>query len=419
MVLHTSNPAPPASTLRILFWLRNSALVVQVAAFIFVEFGASVDIPALPVISLLGVMAASNVLMWLLWHNGHESGESGIFGLIVFDVLILSALLYFTGGSTNPFTALYLLPLSVAAMMVSMRLTWIVFALAATCYGLLLFYHMPLTSTSDSHDVMMNLHVGGMWFTFLISASLIAYFVAGIRARDAVIATGREAAMRNEQILAIGTLAAGAAHELSTPLSTIAVLTRELQEQYAGNRALVDDLSLLRRQVETCKNSITALLTAAGQQRLEDATAVPATQFVKDVLAKWQLIRPLAHLDNTLVCDEPEPWIITDATLSQALINILNNAADASPDNVEINTHWNSREVTIEVRDCGAGLQGDATTQAGQAFFSTKAPDSGRGLGLFLARAAIERLGGSLRMQNRDGGGLCIQISLPITRQTP
>lgn len=419
MVLHTSNPAPPASTLRILFWLRNSALVVQVAAFIFVEFGASVDIPALPVISLLGVMAASNVLMWLLWHNGHESGEPGIFGLIVFDVLILSALLYFTGGSTNPFTALYLLPLSVAAMMVSMRLTWIVFALAATCYGLLLFYHVPLTSTSDSHDVMMNLHVGGMWFTFLISASLIAYFVAGIRARDAVIATGREAAMRNEQILAIGTLAAGAAHELSTPLSTIAVLTRELQEQYAGNRALVDDLSLLRRQVETCKNSITALLTAAGQQRLEDATAVPATQFVKDVLAKWQLIRPLAHLDNTLVCDEPEPWIITDATLSQALINILNNAADASPDNVEINTHWNSREVTIEVRDCGAGLQGDATTQAGQAFFSTKAPDSGRGLGLFLARAAIERLGGSLRMQNRDGGGLCIQISLPITRQTP
>lgn len=416
MVLHTNNPAPPASTLRILFWLRNSALVVQVAALIFVVFGASVDIPVLPVISLLGVMAASNVLMWLLWHNGHESGERGIFGLIVFDVLILSALLYFTGGSTNPFTALYLLPLSVAAMMVSMRLTWIVFALAATCYGLLLFYHVPLTSKSDSHDVMMNLHVGGMWFTFLISASLIAYFVAGIRARDAVIATGREAAMRNEQILAIGTLAAGAAHELSTPLSTIAVLTRELEEQYASDTALVQDLSVLRRQVETCKSTITHMLTAAGQHRLEDAAAMPATQFVKEVLAKWQLIRPLAHLENTLVCDEAEPWIIADATLSQALINILNNAADASPDKVEIDTHWNLHEVTIEVRDRGEGLQGTAMIHAGEAFFSTKAPASGRGLGLFLAHAAIERLGGSLRMHNRDGGGLTTQIVLPIAK---
>ena len=413
-----SIPAPPASTLRVLYWLRNSALFVQVAAFVFAKFGASVDIPALPVISLLCVMAASNVVMGLTWRNGRESGEAGVFWFIIFDVVILSALLYFTGGSTNPFTALYLLPLSVAAMMVSVRLTWIVFVLAATCYGLLLFYHVPLTSVSDSHEMMMNLHVGGMWFTFLISASLIAYFVAGIRARDSVIAEIRETTLRNEQILAIGTLAAGAAHELSTPLSTIAVLTRELEEQYASDTALMQDLSVLRRQVETCKSTITHMLTAAGQHRLEDAAALPATQFVKEVLARWQLIRPLAHLENTLVCDEQEPWIIGDATLSQALINILNNAADASPANVEIDTRWNSREVTIEVRDRGVGLQGEAMTNAGQAFFSTKAPESGRGLGLFLARAAIERLGGSLRMQNRDGGGLLTQIVLPIANQT-
>lgn len=404
-----------SSNLRLLFWVRNIALAVQLIAFLAARVFAGIDIPAVPVVAILGSVASINCLVYLLLRQNVISAWV-VFTHIVFDVVWLSVLLYYTGGPTNPFTALYLLPLALAAMMLPSRLTWTVALLSVASYGLLLFYHVPLTSVVGSHEQMMNLHVVGMWLTFLISALLIAFFVAGIRGRDALIADIREAALRNERILAIGTMAAGAAHELSTPLSTIAVLARELEEQYAGDASLVADLSLLRRQVETCKSTINHLLTEAGQQRLENARAVPATEFVKEVLARWQLLRPLARLENTLVCEDPEPWIIADATLSQALINVLNNAADASPDNVEIHTSWNARDVMVEVRDRGQGLQGDALKHAGQAFFSTKAPTSGRGLGLFLARAVVERLGGSLNMHNRDGGGLRIQFELPIAK---
>lgn len=419
MPIEATLPRGRANHLQQLFWLRNAVLATQGIAAVIAIYGVGIDLPLAPLAGVLAMMVAVNVATGIHLARGGPVTEAKIAAQILFDLAALSALLFFSGGSTNPFTALYLLPLAFAAMTLPNRLLWIVVALSATCYGLLLFYHVPLTSVTDSHEKMMTVHVVGMWLTFLISAMLIAYFVAGIRGRDALIADIREAALRDERILAIGTLAAGAAHELSTPLSTIAVLARELEDEHAGNAALVADLSLLRRQVETCKHTIAHLLTAAGQQRLEDATVVSAPEFVKEVLAKWQLMRPLAHLENTLACDEPEPWIVADATLSQALINILNNAADASPDHVEINTHWNSHEVIVDVRDRGQGLQGDALKNAGQAFFSTKAPESGRGLGLFLAHAVIERFGGSLRMHNRDGGGLSIQIVLPIAKQAP
>jgi two-component system sensor histidine kinase RegB len=260
---------------------------------------------------------------------------------------------------------------------------------------------------------MMSLHIVGMWLTFLLSASVIVYFMAGIRERDELLSRTREQALQDERILALGTLAAGAAHELGTPLATMAILASELEHEYADNHPLVSDLHTLRRQVEICKTTISRLLASAGRDRLEGCHAMPAIGFIQEVIERWQLMRPIQKFQFAIVSGKPSPNVAVDETLSQALINLLNNAADVSPDGVEMNIDWDERRVIIHIADRGDGLQGEAMTRAGEAFFTTKQPGEGTGLGLFLAKASIERLDGILAMSNREGGGLITRVTLP------
>ncbi len=222
--------------------------------------------------------------------------------------------------------------------------------------------------------------------------------------------------LRNERILAIGTMAAGAAHELGTPLTTIGVLAKELQDQYAEHPALVEDLAVLRRQVESCKSTITNLLASARQNRLDTAEARPVGEFVDEVAKKWQLIRPVVHFEKHVAGKAPVPTIVVDETLVQALMNILNNAADASPAHVEIATTWTDAQVMIDVMDRGPGFADAAMQSAGHVFFSTKDSGAGHGIGLFLARATVERMGGALVLSHRDGGGSVARLVLPVTR---
>jgi two-component system sensor histidine kinase RegB len=297
--------------------------------------------------------------------------------------------------------------------MLSRRQTWIVLALAASCYTTLLFHYVPLTSVADDHELTMRMHTFGMWLTYLLSSGLIAYFVSRGRDRERLLAEAREAMLRDERVLAIGTMAAGAAHELGTPLTTIGVLAKELQDQYSDHATLVEDLTVLRRQVDACKTSVTHLLAAARKSQFEGATSLPVTEFVANVIAKWQLMRPVVHFENRVAGNPPVPAVVTDVTLGQAMMNLLNNAADASADNVEIRTGWNGEHITIEILDRGPGFPEAAMQSGGKAFFSTKEPDSGRGLGLFLARAAVERMGGSLQLTHREGGGAIARLELP------
>jgi two-component system sensor histidine kinase RegB len=256
-----------------------------------------------------------------------------------------------------------------------------------------------------------------MWANFMVSAVLIASFIAtmsaSIRGRDRELAIARERVLRDEQVVALGTFAAGAAHELGTPLSTIAVLTRELERQHAAEPDLCEDLQLLRTQVDNCKRIITSLTTAAGLARAGQAKRQSVEEFLACVTEKWALIRPQVRLDLRCGGAGAAPQIVGEETVRQTLINILNNAADASPQAVEIEGTWNAAELTIEVVDRGPGITDDIE-KAGRAFFSTKA--AGRGIGLLLANATIERLGGSVALFNRDGGGGCTRLTIPLAR---
>ena len=413
-----NTPANAYSSLHRLFFLRGIAIAGEllVIAAAVVMFDTPLPLAAMGAIIVL--QAAVNVRTWMRLRKAAPVSEAELFLELLADVAALTALLYLSGGSTNPFVSLYLLPLTIAATALSSRYAWAMAGLTTACYSALMFFYVPLGHGHEMHSSAFNLHVLGMWANFLVSAMLIASFVAtmsaSIRGRDRELARARERALRDEQVVALGTFAAGAAHELGTPLSTIAILTRELERQYAAEPGLLEDLQLLRTQVDNCKRIITSLTTAAGLARAGQAKRQSIEEFLAGVSEKWGLIRPQVRLALRCGGSGAPPHIVGEETVRQTLINILNNAADASPQTVEIEGTWNADELTIEVRDRGPGITDDVAAKAGRAFFSTKA--AGRGIGLFLANATIERLGGSVTLFNRDGGGGCTRVTIPLAR---
>ncbi|MGH8761842.1 MAG: ATP-binding protein [Nitrosospira sp.] len=413
--------SPLSKNLQRLFLLRNIVIVAQCLTFALVHWVLEMQLPWTEMVVVTALLAVLNLATWIRLHRGWPVSSVEFFAQLLVDVFALSTLLYFSGGSTNPFISLYLLPLTIAAAALPWAYTWVMAAITISCYTLLLFYYVPLPHDHEEHNTEFNLHVSGMWLAFVLSTVLIAWFVVkmgiSIRERDKDLALAREQALRNEQIIALGTLAAGAAHELGTPLATMAVVTGELQKDYTENSELQNNIRVLRDQITHCKHTLTQLLADAGQARAEDGSGQAVDFFLRQVLDKWQLMRPSVKFTYHGKGAEPVPQILNTQLLSQSILNLLNNAADASLKHVEIRANWDYRELHLEILDYGTGLTGEAAQRAGQAFFTSKAPGKGFGIGLFLANANIERFGGSVRLTNREGGA-CTQVTLPLIRQS-
>lgn len=412
-------PAVASTNLRRLIALRLILLTGGAAVCVVAVTVLHIVLPLRPVLVTLLVAAVSVALTGLRLRQARPVRDSELFAQLVLDVLVLTALLYYTGGSTNPFASLYLIPLTLTAAALSWRYVWPMLALIITCYSLLLWFYVPLYHTHDGQVAHVlddfNLHVVGTWLGLLLSGALIAYFAVRMREtvqeRDRLRARMREQELRHERVLALGTFAAGAAHELSTPLTTIAVVTKELLR--AGS-APVSELTLLRSQVDRCKNILSSLSAAIGERRAEGGTEYALPDYLHDLLARFREQHPAVDVQATLSGSEPPPRVVIDATLDQALNNVLNNAADVSAD-VEFVAQWTAAELHIEVRDRGPGLTTQVQEHAGEPFFTTKEPGHGLGLGLFLARSTLERLGGELRLDNHPQGGAVCRMRIPLT----
>ena len=220
--------------------------------------------------------------------------------------------------------------------------------------------------------------------------------------------------MRAERILALGTLAAGTAHELGTPLSTMAVLARELEHEYADQGKLVHDLRLLRRQIDRCKSILSRMASDAGQTQADSGQRITVDEFLNGIIEDWRQLRPGVHVKFQWHGVGPAPKIIADRTLSHAIVNILNNAADASSRAIKIDGRWDASTLRIEIRDDGHGMPEKSRDKIGHAIFSTKPPDEGLGIGLFLAQTTLLRLGGSIRFDNHTEGGTHAEIQIPL-----
>jgi two-component system sensor histidine kinase RegB len=413
--------SPLSKNLQRLFLLRNIVIAAQCMTFALAHWVLNMQLPWAEMMAVTVMLAVLNLATWVRLRRKWPVSSIEFFAQLLVDVFALSALLYFSGGSTNPFISLYLLPLTIAAAALPWAYTWVMAAVTISCYTLMLFYYLPLPHDHEEHNSEFNLHVSGMWLAFVLSTMLIAWFVVkmgiSIRERDKDLALAREQALRNEQIIALGTLAAGAAHELGTPLATMAVVTGELQDEYKENREFQDNIRILRDQITQCKHTLTQLLADAGQARAEEGSGQAVDSFLRQVLDKWQLMRPSVQFTYRGSGVEPAPQILNTQLLSQSILNLLNNAADASLKHIEIEVSWNYQELHLQILDYGDGLTGEAVQRAGQPFFTSKASGQGFGIGLFLANANIERFGGRVRLTNRVGGA-CTQVTLPLIRQS-
>jgi two-component system sensor histidine kinase RegB len=411
-------PAPTSENLQRLVLLRYLMVAVMAAALALAAF-LDMHWQWRPMVPALALLVAVNLATHWRLRRVWPVANSEFLAHLLLDVLVLTALLSWSGGFGNPLVSLYLIPVVVAAAALPAAHTWFMAALTVGCYTWLAFTRDvgPVHHHADEAS-FIDFHLTGMWLTFAVSAGLVALFVGrmarSLRERDRRLAAAREEALRNERIVALGTMAAGAAHELGTPLGTMTLLADEIEPGVAGKPQAARDLAELRRQIGICKRIITELLASAGQTRGEGGRPQAADGFLREVVSKWEMMRPSARFEFRWGSDGPAPAILAEQTLSQAVINLLNNAADASPDNIEIEGRCLEDEIVIEIRDHGPGLTPEVLSKAGQPFFTTKGPGKGSGLGLFLANATIEHFGGTVRLFNRDGGGACTEVRIPL-----
>jgi two-component system, sensor histidine kinase RegB len=426
-------PVPSAlqANLFRLFVIRLIVFACLAAALAYAFFVQEMALNYALIIGIVFALALFNVALYLRLRGGNAPSQREFFAHLLMDVAGLSILLYFTGGASNPFVSYYLVPVTIAAATLSAGYTGMLSALALTSYTLLLFFFQPLETvtpdammdhsmpgmnhgaTAAATDPIASLHTLGMWFNFLVSAVLITYFVvrmaAELRTREESIARYREDTLRNEQIIALATQAAGTAHEMGTPLGTMAVLLKDMKEENAGSPELLADLELLQQQVTACRGSLRSLVRKADLNN-QHTSHVALDTFISDLRDQWRLVRPEVPCEITQQ-EGASPKVDVDPMLQQALINMLNNAADASPDGIGVALQWDKQQWQMKIRDHGAGLSRDVAGQIGTRIVSTK--EGGMGVAHVLSQATLNRVGGRVSLFALPEGGTLTEITLP------
>ncbi|MEH6798487.1 MAG: ATP-binding protein [Halopseudomonas sabulinigri] len=412
--------SPSRQNLWRLILIRLLVLLAQSVSVMAAYLSGWLSLPWGPLLLALGGSALVSILTLLRLGRGWPVTSIEYALQLLFDMFIHSVLLYYSGGPTNPFVSYYLVPLTIAAATLPWFFTAVLAVVAVTSYSALLVWYVPLAAFDiPLGGGLVSLHVIGMWLNFAMSAGLISLFV--VRMADALrqhagrLAERREQSIRDAQLLGIASVAAGAAHELSTPLSTMSVLLKDLRKDYA-DPALQEDLALLQEQVKLCKESLQHMVRSAEDNRRQPERVEPADDWLRAMLARWQLMRPEVSWQWQPLPAGEVPSLQASPELGQAMLNLLNNAADACPEGIRISLAWDQRCITLSIHDRGPGVPLHIAEQLGTAFLTTKGK-KGFGLGLFLSQAAVERIGGTVRLFNQDEGGTLTEVKLPIAQE--
>ena len=429
VVLHS-----PLGTSTWLMHLRWFAVVGQLMTVATVALLFPIDLPFGPLFTLIGFTAASNLLytIWLgTWSTpeelAHESEDTlhrtQVASLLMtVDLFALSAMLYFSGGVDNPFAFFFFVNLAVGGVILKPRWAWCLTLLAVVCYaGLLLMSPHVAAISAGPPQSMFSIRQQGMLVAFSTCAAVVTYFVSRIAEeltlKQALLREAQQQRSRSQRLEALTTLAAGAAHELASPLSTIAVVVRELERQaQAANvpDSIQRDLVLIDSELSHCKAILSRMRNAAGDQAAEQwnqITLVDLIDAVVDGIRDPHLVDVSDDVDQH---DEYVMWLPMEA-VAQAIRNLVGNALDASPPEtaVQIEVHVEENAFAIDVIDSGDGMPAEVQQRAVEPFYTTKEPGDGMGLGLFLARNVITRLGGKLEFESNVGDGTRARVSLP------
>jgi two-component system sensor histidine kinase RegB len=413
---HDRTPADDGlQSLRRLLALRWLSIGGELSLVFATRELLGIALPVPPILALLGCQIALNLFTHVRAARGGPASNAELFVQLSLDAALLSGIVALAGGAANPLISLYLPLVAVGAAVLPSRLALGFAALSIVAYSAIAFL-LPEAHIHDPERAFA-FHLVGMWLVFVLSAATIAFFVtrmtAAIRARDRELALAREAALRDERAVALGSLAAGAAHELGTPLATIAVLAGELARDARRSADEREDLVLLGEQVERCKAIISRLAANAGSPRLDSAQAESFEAWLRAVIERWRARRANAQVRLEFSGSGRAPLVAPSPTLEQALCNVFDNACDASPGEVQIQAHADAERIAIEVLDRGPGIASSLLARLGREPVTTRA--EGMGLGLVLAFAAVERVGGRIAIAAREGGGTQARIDLPLS----
>jgi two-component system sensor histidine kinase RegB len=402
-----------------LHWLRRvrwGAAVCQLVA-LAVRPGWGDSFPATLFLVPL-VTAGSNVAIGL-GAARRLPARTAIAVLLGLDTVLLTVLLGATGGVLNPFTILYLVLITLSALVLGSGSTWVIALLSVVGFASLWW----ATPASNVHmtGADMRRHLVGMWVAFVLAALTTAFLAAALRRalerREAEVAALRLAQQRHDRLAALSTLAGGAAHELATPLSTIAVVVAEMARRLSPathpDTELAEDVVTLQAQIARCRGILDEMAAGAGESPGESPRAMTVGELVEQLHDRLE-----PDLRRRLQVPEVAERLTLSApprALTRALENLVRNAADAAPGESPIELDVAVAEDTVDLRvlDRGTGLTPEAQQRAGEPFFTTKGPGGGLGLGVFVSRSLAEALGGSLTLLPRQGGGTAAELRLP------
>ncbi len=410
----TGAPGVPALTLHLrqLAWLRTFAIAGQVLMILGVHYGLGMPLWLPADFLVIGLYALTGAGLWLAALRGRPATTPVLLRALLVDVVALTAILALNGGYTNPFAFFYLLPLAIgAALLPPVPLT----ILAGAClagYSALAVIYQPLPRYEGLFGNNYTLHLLGMWGGFAIAVAAVAIFVGFMahtaRRSQRALAAARERALKDQQVAALGALAAGSAHELGTPLSTMQTLVAELlrEETDADKRR---DLALLRDQVLRCRDSLRRATASAGEARPEQAGPQRLDRYLDELIARCRADCPDARLHCALP-SHPAPAVLVHDALTQSLLSLIVNAVEAGGESpVHLQAEWTARDWTLRIVDSGPGIEPRYRTP--RLWSSSKG--HGRGLGLFLAEYVIGAAGGELRLEPGTRGGTCVTVTLP------
>lgn len=417
-----SGPSPgsvAAANMRQLIQLRWIAVAGQTGTILLVHFVLRIPLPVVEMLGVAALLAGANLLA-LLAVPRHRVHDGEVMGALLIDMAALTLQLYFSGGATNPFISLYLLQVVLGAILLPAGPVVALVAVTCLAYALLSLRNVPLTLPAPLFEHSDALFAIGHWAAFVVVASLLVRFITRIsrnlRARDAYVADLRRHAAEEEGIVRMGLFASGAAHELGTPLGTLSVILGDWRRmpQVAGDPELSAEVEEMQAEVRRCKTIVSDILHSAGHPRGEAMERMPAAAFLDLVVAAWQPTQPQVPIDYQGE-ETADAVIAVDPALRQAVWNLLDNAAEASPAGIRLAATKEDNMLVIAVSDWGDGFAPDALANLGKLFQSTKG--AGHGLGLFLATNVARRLGGRIEACNRVGGGAEVRLLLPLATQ--
>lgn len=375
----------------------------------------------------LAIVLFSNI--WLQYrHNLPERSAQYVLGTIfVLDTLCLTAVLGLTGGPMNPFSLLYLVQITLSIVVLSKVWTWALGTLSAVCFGLLFFVSVPFVEFHvPGNEHGFSPHIVGMWIAFIIAAALISFFTGRVsdelRLREREVLVLQQQVAKQERLASLVTLAAGAAHELNTPLGTIAVVAREL-ERFAATlnegSDLREDAKLIRAEVERCQQILERMSANGAEPMGESPQKIQLAELVKLSLHSLPEGR-----SSDLLIDLPEkdvelilPVNATAQSLAALLVNALDSCTGITKVTLKVESEGD--EITFFISDNGHGMTEAVLRRIAEPFFTTKEPGRGMGLGTFLVQTFAERLGGELTYQSAPGKGTVATLILPTRLSEP